>query len=85
MVPRLQPEQAIVLLQAALAAKPADGPVNQPRRQLLADGLNASEKSPGLFTLTAHFAESIEGVWFWNSKYDDDLGACHPEGDDFCP
>jgi len=31
-----------------------------------------------------YIVEAIEGVWFWNSKYDEDLGACHPEGDDFC-
>src|SRR5438034_2310857 len=32
---------------------PSAGPVNQLRRQLLADCLGASEKSPGLFTLSA--------------------------------
>ncbi|MBI4660118.1 MAG: CRISPR-associated helicase Cas3' [Verrucomicrobia bacterium] len=52
-VPPLQPGQALELLQAALAAKPSDGPVNRLRRQLLADCLNGSEKSPSLFTLTA--------------------------------
>jgi CRISPR-associated helicase Cas3/CRISPR-associated endonuclease Cas3-HD len=31
-----------------------------------------------------YIAEAIEGVWFWNSKYDADLGACHAEGSDFC-
>jgi CRISPR-associated endonuclease/helicase Cas3 len=31
-----------------------------------------------------YVVEVIEGVWFWNSKYDHDLGACHPEGDDYC-
>jgi CRISPR-associated endonuclease/helicase Cas3 len=31
-----------------------------------------------------YIVEAIEGVWLWNSKYDDDLGACHPDGDDFC-
>ena len=31
-----------------------------------------------------YISEAIEGVWFWNSKYDDDLGACHPEANDFC-
>ena len=31
-----------------------------------------------------YVVEAIEGVWFWNSKYDDDLGACHPAGDDYC-
>jgi CRISPR-associated endonuclease/helicase Cas3 len=34
--------------------------------------------------IKGHIVEAIEGVWFWNSKYDDNLGACHPEGDDFC-
>jgi CRISPR-associated endonuclease/helicase Cas3 len=52
-VPPLQPERDLSLLQAALAAKPAEGPVNLLRRQLLADCLNASDKPPGLFTLTA--------------------------------
>ena len=32
-----------------------------------------------------YIVEAVEGMWFWNSKYDDDFGACHPEGDDFCP
>lgn len=31
-----------------------------------------------------YIVEAVGGVWFWNSKYDDSLGACHPEGDDFC-
>ena len=31
-----------------------------------------------------YIVEAIEGVWFWNSQYDDDLGACHPEGEQFC-
>jgi CRISPR-associated endonuclease/helicase Cas3 len=52
-VPSIQPERALGLVQAVLAAKPADGPVNLLRRRLLADCLNASEKPPGLFTLTA--------------------------------
>lgn len=30
-----------------------------------------------------YIEEAIEGVWFWNSKYDADLGACHAEGDEF--
>ena len=29
-----------------------------------------------------YIVEAIEGVWLWNSKYDDDLGACHAEGDE---
>jgi CRISPR-associated endonuclease/helicase Cas3 len=52
-VPSIQPERTLGLVQAALAAKPADGPVNLLRRRLLADCLSASEKPPGLFTLTA--------------------------------
>jgi CRISPR-associated endonuclease/helicase Cas3 len=52
-VPPLQPESALRLLQAALVAKSTDGLVNQLRRQLLANCLNAAEKSQGLFTLTA--------------------------------
>lgn len=28
--------------------------------------------------------EAIENVWFWNSQYDEDLGACHPGLEDFC-
>ncbi|MCX7866121.1 MAG: CRISPR-associated helicase Cas3' [Limisphaera sp.] len=31
-----------------------------------------------------YIVEAIEDVWFWNSQYDDDLGACHPELNDFC-
>jgi len=27
-----------------------------------------------------YIEEAIEGVWFWNSHYDQDLGACHLEG-----
>jgi CRISPR-associated endonuclease/helicase Cas3 len=30
-----------------------------------------------------YIVEVIEGAWFWNSKYDDDLGACHEEGNGF--
>jgi CRISPR-associated endonuclease/helicase Cas3 len=52
-VPPLQPERSLRLVQAALAAKPAEGPVNRLRRQLLVDCLDASEKPQGLFTLTA--------------------------------
>jgi CRISPR-associated endonuclease/helicase Cas3 len=29
-----------------------------------------------------YVVEAIEGVWFWNSEYDDDLGACHAEGEE---
>jgi CRISPR-associated endonuclease Cas3-HD len=52
-VPLLQSEQAFYRLFAFLSAKPADGPVNPLRRQLLADCLAAAGKPPGLFTLTA--------------------------------
>jgi CRISPR-associated helicase Cas3/CRISPR-associated endonuclease Cas3-HD len=52
-VPSLRPEQSLDRLFAALAEKPADGPVNRLRRQLLADCLAASGKPSGLFTLTA--------------------------------
>lgn len=31
-----------------------------------------------------YIVEAIEDVWFWNSRYDEDLGACHPELNDFC-
>jgi CRISPR-associated helicase Cas3/CRISPR-associated endonuclease Cas3-HD len=27
--------------------------------------------------------EAIEGVWFWNSKYDEELGACHHDASDY--
>ncbi|HOY59142.1 MAG TPA: CRISPR-associated helicase Cas3' [Verrucomicrobiota bacterium] len=27
-----------------------------------------------------YIEEAIEGVWFWNSHYDEDLGACHAGG-----
>lgn len=49
----LEAERALGLLQENLAAKPADGQVNQRRRRLLADCLAAAAKPPGLFTLTA--------------------------------
>jgi len=52
-VPELQPKEAIEILLKHLADKPADGPVNALRRQLLTDCLQAAEKPPGLFTLTA--------------------------------
>jgi len=29
-------------------------------------------------------AKPSKVVWFWNSKYDDDLGTCHPDLNDFC-
>jgi CRISPR-associated endonuclease/helicase Cas3 len=32
-----------------------------------------------------YIVEAIEDVWFWNSQYDDDLGICHPDLNDFCP
>ena len=31
-----------------------------------------------------YIAEAIEGVWYWNSKYDEDIGACHSESDEYC-
>jgi CRISPR-associated endonuclease/helicase Cas3 len=49
----LQAQQALDILLEHLSAKPCDGPVNQLRRQLLADCLAAAQKPPGLFTLTA--------------------------------
>lgn len=52
-VPVLAAEKALPLVLNHLHGKPVDGSVNQLRRQLLADCLNASEKPPGLFTLTA--------------------------------
>lgn len=52
-VPDLQPESALSLLLDHLSSKPADGPVNRLRRQLLADCLHRAERPPGLFTLTA--------------------------------
>lgn len=51
--PALVPERALTLLQNHLAAKSADGEVNQRRRRLLSDCLAAAAKPPGLFTLTA--------------------------------
>ena len=51
--PALEPQSALALLQGHLAAKSADGEVNQRRRRLLADCLAAAVKPPGLFTLTA--------------------------------
>lgn len=29
-----------------------------------------------------YIVEATDGVWFWNSKYDDDLGACHAESEE---
>jgi len=52
-VPDLQPDQAWELLRENLAAKSTVGPVNVLRKQLLLDCLNAAQKPPGLFTLTA--------------------------------
>lgn len=49
----LDPERALALLKSHLAAKPADGEVNERRRRLLSDCLAAAAKAPGLFTLTA--------------------------------
>ena len=51
--PALDPERAFALLRDHLAAKSADGEVNQRRRRLLSDCLAAAAKPPGLFTLTA--------------------------------
>ena len=31
-----------------------------------------------------YIIEAIKDVWFWNSHYDDDLGACHPDLNDYC-
>jgi hypothetical protein len=31
-----------------------------------------------------YIVEAIGGVWFWNPTYDEDLGACHPEREDYC-
>lgn len=31
-----------------------------------------------------YIVEAIEDVWFWNSQYDDNLGACHPDFNDCC-
>lgn len=31
-----------------------------------------------------YVVEVIEGVWYWNSQYDEDLGACHAEAGDLC-
>jgi len=52
-VPALQADRASALLFAHLSGKATNGPVNQLRQQLLADCRAATEKSPGLFTLTA--------------------------------
>ena len=52
-LPALEPGRALTLLQDHLAAKSADGEVNQRRRHLLSDCLAAAAKPPGLFTLTA--------------------------------
>ena len=52
-VPGLQPERALEILRHNLSAKPADGPVNAMRKQLLNDCFMAASKPPGLFTLTA--------------------------------
>ncbi len=51
--PELQAEQALAALERDLQSKSSSGPVNALRRQLLQDCLNAAEKQPGLFTLTA--------------------------------
>jgi CRISPR-associated endonuclease/helicase Cas3 len=31
-----------------------------------------------------YVTEIVEGVWRWASDYHEDLGACHPEGSDYC-
>lgn len=49
----LLPEHALELLLAHLGGMSGDGPVNVLRRRLLSDCLAASEKPPGLFSLTA--------------------------------
>jgi len=52
-VPDLQADRALEILQKHLAAKSSAGPVNAFRKQLLHDCLKAAQKPPGLFTLTA--------------------------------
>jgi CRISPR-associated helicase Cas3/CRISPR-associated endonuclease Cas3-HD len=52
-VPILLPGRALEILLAHLNAKPADGAVNQLRRQILSDCLGAAQEARGLFTLTA--------------------------------
>ena len=52
-VPDLQPERALGILKKHLASKSSAGPVNELRKQLLDDCLEAAAKTPGLFTLTA--------------------------------
>ncbi len=31
-----------------------------------------------------YIAQALEDVWYWNSNYDSDLGACHPDLNDYC-
>lgn len=52
-VPDLQPERALEILTAQLGNFSKEGAVNQSRARLLNDCLAASQKQPGLFTLTA--------------------------------
>jgi CRISPR-associated endonuclease/helicase Cas3 len=52
-VPALHPEQALTILRQDLQGRPSHGAVNALRRKLLQDCLDAAERKPGLFTLTA--------------------------------
>jgi CRISPR-associated endonuclease/helicase Cas3 len=52
-IPELNPSSAFRLLMDFLRRFPANGDLNQRRRNLLADCVAAAEKPPGLFTLTA--------------------------------
>lgn len=38
----------------------------------------------GAAEASGYVAEAADDVWYWNSHYDDELGACHPEGADLC-
>jgi CRISPR-associated helicase Cas3 len=51
--PSLQTKLALQILRQCLDSKPADGPVNALRKQLLNDCLSIAAKPPGLFSLTA--------------------------------
>jgi len=51
--PPLEPDRALAILRAHLSSKSIEGAVNQLRRQLLTDCLQAASRPPDLFTLTA--------------------------------
>ncbi len=51
--PPLLPERALGILLASLAARSQFGAINQLRRQLLYDCLDAATRTPGLFSMTA--------------------------------